>query len=503
MTLTKDWLQKFGWPNTLITGHPLAIAHRGARDYAPENTLKSFRIAADLCSEMWELDIRMSADGVCVIAHDDNLQRVCGQDVLVSETSWAEIAALSLPEGQHVPRLEQVIELAQEKGCGLYLEIKSAGAGLAAWKILQEAGFRFAVLASFNVSWIKELREAMCDYPLGCLVPASYDPISYLAELRADIVHLCWRNASDHPDELLSDDLLQKLQAQGLQVVLWDEDRPAVLEKLWCKPIMGICSDRPELLKPYRPNPAQPIDIICHRGANKIAPENTLEAAKICFDQNFQFVELDVRTTSDGVLVVMHDADIARTTNGQGLVIDKTLTEIEKLDAGSWFSSSAGATQVPTLQQFLIAAKGQSGLYIEIKHADPAVLLQIVSSCNMLEHCFFWGLDINVMHWLRARSKDIVLMAPRWMYGSVTEAVSAYSAQIVEFDVEKDDLSEIALCKSLGVRSMIYSRRSNWDDLAAYLKFAPDMVNLDYPDRFKILASYPQVRHYFANQPEG
>jgi glycerophosphoryl diester phosphodiesterase len=76
LTLSKDWLQRFAWPETLITGHPLAIAHRGACDHAPENTLKAFQIAASLSAEMWELDIRLSADGVCVVAHDDNLTRI-------------------------------------------------------------------------------------------------------------------------------------------------------------------------------------------------------------------------------------------------------------------------------------------------------------------------------------------------------------------------------------------------------------------------------------------
>ncbi len=197
MTISQDWLNKFGWPETLKTGHPLAIAHRGACDYAPENTLKSFRIAADLCSEMWELDIRVSADGVCVVAHDDNLTRVTRRGLRVSEAPWNEIAALRLPEGQHIPRLEEVIELAQQTGCGLYIEIKSEGAGPLAWKLLEAAGLRFAALVSFNPVWIGELREMGCDYPLGILVPTGADPFTYLFGVEVDIVHPWWRNASE------------------------------------------------------------------------------------------------------------------------------------------------------------------------------------------------------------------------------------------------------------------------------------------------------------------
>ncbi len=500
MTLTLDWLNTYRWPATLLTGHPLAIAHRGASDYAPENTLKAFQIAADLCAEMWELDVRLSADGVCVVAHDDNLTRVAGRELKVSEATWGEIKAVRLPEGQHIPRLEEVIALAAQTGCGLYIEIKGEGAGPVAWQLLQEAGFTFATLASFCVPWMHELRALGCNYPLGVLVPAGAEPLTYLDGLDAEIVHLCWRDASAAPHELLTPALLAKLAHS--QIVIWDEDRTAVLNGLRDKPLMGICSNRPELLKPY---PAgQPIEIVCHRGANWLAPENTLEAARICLDQRFQYVELDVRTTKDGVLVVIHDADLLRTSGFKGLVIDHTLAEIQALDAGGWFRDEAAGYRVPTLADFLALAKGKAGIYIEIKHADPAALLEVVRDAGMLDAVFFWGADTEGLRWLRAQSDQIILMAPRWLYGSVAEAAAAYGAQIIEFDVEKDAPKrlpdELKQCQDLGLRSMIFSTRGGWDDLAYCLSHAPDMVNLDHPDRFKILAAYPLVRQHFGGK---
>ena len=395
------------------------------------------------------------------------------------------------------PALEQVIELARKSGCGLYIEIKSEGAGPLAWKLLQDAGFRFAALASFNVIWIRELRELGCQYPLGVMVPTGAEPFAYLDGVDVEIIHPCWRDASDSPDKLLTGGLLQKFADRSYQVVIWHADRASVLDGLWDQSIMGICSDRPELLKPYRPDPGHPIDIVCHRGANALAPENTLEAARICIDQRFQFVELDVRTTADGELVAHHDTDLTRTTNGSGLVIDATLSDIKTLDAGGWFREGSAGYRVPTLAQMLELVKGRAGLYIEVKHADAAALLQLVNAHDMLDMCFFWGYDIAVMRDIRALSADAIMMAPRWMFNSVKEAAMAYGAQIVEFDVRKDDLSEIGQCKDLGVRSMIYSKTQDWAELSSYLDLRPDMVNLDRPDRFKILACYPGVRRHF------
>lgn len=495
MTLTKHWLKEFGWPETLVTGQPLAIAHRGASDYAPENTLKAFQIAADLCAEMWELDLRLSADGVCVVCHDDDLSRVSGHKMLVSQSTWTQISAVTLPEGQHIARLEEVIALAQKTGCGLYIEIKVEGAGPIAWRILQNAGFRFACLASFVVKWIAELQAQGCDYPLAVLVPQGIGPVGFLGGISVDIIHLCWRNASASPDELLTKDLMAGLR--GCQIVLWDEDRVAVLEGLWGKPVMGICSNRPELLKPYKPDAKHPIDIVCHRGANTLAPENTLQAAKICVDQGFQFIELDVRTTSDGALAVIHDASLNRTTNGRGRVRDHTMVQIQNLDAGSWFRDGAAGLMVPTLNEFFQLVNGDAGVYVEIKSARAEAVLETVKANNMLEKCFFWSGDTSLLRWLRSHSPEIILMAPRWKYSSVASAVAAYDAQIVEFDVELDNLAEIEQCQALGVRSMIYSTRTSWDELASYTEYKPDMVNLDHPDRFKILTSYPLVRQHF------
>lgn len=503
MTLDKAWLKRFGWPLSLETGHPLAIAHRGASDYGPENTLKAFRIAADLCSEMWELDVRLSADGVCVVAHDDNLTRVARRGLRVSEANWDEISTLKMPEDQNIPRLEQVIKLAKKTGCGLYIEIKSAGSGVLAWELLKKSGLKFAALVSFNVGWIRELRALGCAYPLGVLVPTGANPIGYLDGLDVDIVHLCWRDASETPHELLTDELIKTFADHDHKIVIWHEDRSVVLDALLSQPIMGICSNRPELLKPYRPNPSHPIEIVCHRGANNLAPENTLEAARICIDQRFQYVELDIRTTADGELVVIHDADLARTTNGNALVIDQTLPEIKSLDAGGWFRGGCRGYRVPTLDQMLQLVKGFAGLYIEIKHAEPEKLLQVVKAHDMLEKCFFWGFDTDKMRQLRRLAPEAILMAPRWMYSSVKEAGMAYGAQIVEFDVEKDDLAEIAECREHGVRSMIFSTRDQWDELASYQKYKPDLLNLDRPDRYKILASYPRVHAHFQTWAEG
>lgn len=497
MTLPLDWLRKFGWPLSLTNRRPLAIAHRGASAYAPENSMAAFQIAADLSSELWEIDIHLSSDGVCVVAHDDDLLRMTGQPLQISGATWGEICNLRMPDGELIPRLEEVIALARQTGSGLYIEIKSEGAGVKAWQTLEEASFKFASLGSFNVRWIDELRQAGCKYPLSIFVPPGVDPFDYVGARNVEIIHLCWENGSDRPQDLLTEELISNLQGRNLQIVLWHEERADVINELLEKPVMGICSNSPEMLKPYRQTTDQPIDIVCHRGINALAPENTLHAAQLCIDQGFQFVEIDVRTTLDGEIVVIHDANLDRTTSGSGPVHQHTAEEISKMEAGSWFSDGAKGLRVPTLSQILQLAYQRIGVYVEIKQAAAAAVLEIVAAHKMLPHCFFWSSDTDALRWMRQQSREVQLMAPMWMYRTVEEAIQDYGAQIVEFDVTQDDLSNVSVCKDLGVRSMIYCQSHDPSDLGQYLAYKPDMVNLDAPSRFKILADYPDVQKHF------
>ncbi|ROQ74147.1 glycerophosphoryl diester phosphodiesterase [Streptomyces sp. CEV 2-1] len=101
--------------------------------------------------------------------------------------------------------------------------------------------------------------------------------------------------------------------------------------------------------------------VISHRGASAYAPENTLAAVDKAAELGFDWVENDIQFTKDGVLVVIHDTDLKRTTDAEKVfpgrapwaVKDFTAAEIARLDAGSWFGARYAGTRVPTLRQYL------------------------------------------------------------------------------------------------------------------------------------------------------
>jgi glycerophosphoryl diester phosphodiesterase len=113
-----------------------------------------------------------------------------------------------------------------------------------------------------------------------------------------------------------------------------------------------------------------------HRGASAVAPENTLAAVVQAVADRADYVECDVRQTKDGVLVLLHDRGLARTTNAESAfpgrapwrVRDFTLAEVRRLDAGSWKDRSYAGERVPTLAAVLRELSGSaSGVFVEVK----------------------------------------------------------------------------------------------------------------------------------------
>jgi glycerophosphoryl diester phosphodiesterase len=115
----------------------------------------------------------------------------------------------------------------------------------------------------------------------------------------------------------------------------------------------------------YRDRPLN----FAHRGASYEAPGNTLAAFLLAAELGADGIELDVQLSRDGEIVVMHDFALEATTDGRGPVSSQTLTELKRLDAGSWFDQAFARQQIPTLQEVIEAVGHQLLLNIELKTA--------------------------------------------------------------------------------------------------------------------------------------
>src|SRR5262249_59307691 len=101
-----------------------------------------------------------------------------------------------------------------------------------------------------------------------------------------------------------------------------------------------------------------PPRVIAHRGAKATSPENTLASIRQAVAEGATWIEFDVKLTSDGHPILMHDPTLDRTTNGKGNVAETTLAAIRELDAGSWFGGRFAREKVPTLEEALEVMSG-------------------------------------------------------------------------------------------------------------------------------------------------
>ncbi len=138
-----------------------------------------------------------------------------------------------------------------------------------------------------------------------------------------------------------------------------------------------------------RPHPL----VVAHRGASRAAPENTLAAFREALDRGADAVELDVQRTSDGHLIIVHDATLERTTDGRGPVARHSLAALKKLDAGRWFNERFAGERLPTLEEAAAAIDKRAGLFVEIKQGPvfddkiEAAIARVIEERGLVEWC--------------------------------------------------------------------------------------------------------------------
>lgn len=126
------------------------------------------------------------------------------------------------------------------------------------------------------------------------------------------------------------------------------------------------------------------VSIVGHRGAAACAPENTMAAFRQGLAHGADIIELDVQLTADGHVMVFHDEQLNRTTDGHGPLSTHTLAELKRLDAGSWFGPQFAGEAIPTLEEVLVWAKDKDvPLFVELKYPerpDPALDATVVAA---------------------------------------------------------------------------------------------------------------------------
>ncbi|MCP3990175.1 MAG: hypothetical protein GY724_13950 [Actinomycetia bacterium] len=167
--------------------------------------------------------------------------------------------------------------------------------------------------------------------------------------------------------------------------------------------------------------------VIGHRGAQTIAPENTMAAFVAAHELGADAVELDVHLSRDGVPVVHHDYLVDKTTSGTGPVFDLDWSDLADLDAGSWFDESFRGERIPRLEEVLEI--DQLDFEVELKGCGEGIIdrvLAVIDQADALERVEFTSANVSLLVELQRQrpGAQTGLFTPRrepWMTAAVFE----------------------------------------------------------------------------------
>ena len=255
--------------------------------------------------------------------------------------------------------------------------------------------------------------------------------------------------------------------------------------------------------------------VFAHRGGGGLYPENTLEAFQYSAQMGVDVLELDVHSTSDGALVVMHDATVDRTTNGAGRVNQMTLAELKKLDAGYKFTPDGGQTfpfrgrgvTIPTLQEIFDALPGKT-FNVEPKQAEPSIttpLCAIIRDRKMTEKVIVGSFRQQAIDEFRAACKEVATAATP---AEVRDFLALYKIGLGE--TYRPPMQVLQVPQRLGALEIVTkdfvetADRLNlkvhvWTindpaDMQRLIEIKVDGIMTDYPDRLlKLLGEAPKI----------
>jgi glycerophosphoryl diester phosphodiesterase len=255
--------------------------------------------------------------------------------------------------------------------------------------------------------------------------------------------------------------------------------------------------------------------VIAHRGGAGLWPENTLYAFEKAAGLGVDVIEIDVRSTSDGALVVMHDATVDRTTDGAGRVNGMTLAELKKLDAGYRWSSDGGQTfpvrgrgiTVPTLEE-VFRALPESRFNIEPKQDAPSIiepLCRLIRRQGMADKVVVGSFSSTIMSEFRKACPEVATSA------SPAEVSKFLAMQKVGLDgAYSPPMQALQVPEYIGgipvlTRAMVGAAHSRnlevhaWtvnetQDMKRLIEMGVDGLMTDYPDRLMKLLARPTGR---------
>ena len=230
---------------------PLRIAHRGAsgRGLAPENTLAAFEKALDIGVDMLEIDVRVTGDGQMIVLHDPSLDRTTDCEGIVREMGLDEIRQADAGDGERVPILREVFDLARNRA-PLLLEIKSDFIAERVVQAIADAQIEEQVVVqSFNPQTVERVKRLAPHLPSSLLIgELPTTPSRVRARRLVSQVLEVGANTLSIWHATLTPSLIEEMRKRGIAVWAWTVDEEITMRDLAMMGVQGLVTNYPDVL---------------------------------------------------------------------------------------------------------------------------------------------------------------------------------------------------------------------------------------------------------------
>lgn len=224
------------------------------------------------------------------------------------------------------------------------------------------------------------------------------------------------------------------------------------------------------------------IVVIAHRGEHLRHPENTIAAYQGAVDAGADYIEVDVRASSDGKYVLMHDRTVDRMTNGRGAVSDLTFDRLRSLEAGLKMGPEWAGTRIPTFDEALAFAHGRIGIYVDAKNISAAGTIAAIERHNMQNRVVIYGSFPYL--------KEIVSQRRTWRVMPEAQNPETLRAMLAEVPLKvvafsAHDFNDETIAVARAAKADIYVDRLGTADTPAHWQDAVDRgatgIQTDHP----------------------
>ena len=210
---------------------------------------------------------------------------------------------------------------------------------------------------------------------------------------------------------------------------------------------------------------------IAHRGEHLHHPENTIPAFQEAIRLGADFIEVDVRTTADGKLVLSHDGNVERRTDGKGEISKMTFDDVQKLDAGIKSGPQFAGTKIPTFDEALELARGKIGVYVDVKQASAKDLVTHIDGHGMTDHVVIYA-GLRLSKEIQELNPKLKVMPESQSVGAVKQLIEELHPRVIAFGARDFTPEIIRLTKE--AKAEIYVDRMGATDNPAGWQSAID-----------------------------